>query len=309
MTWSEELQVEETSDVINVWPVVRVDPGRGFLVADMQEAQVRSYDLRGRLLSHFGSRGLGPGQFERPTVAIRLPSREILVAQRNGRLVVLDSTGTRALRTIQSLIFGIDDADVVDDSTVLLAGVRGDRPDSPRLHLWNFRTNEVRGSFFSPWEGYRYKEVASMAGWVQAFVRGDTLVATFAPSDTLYLFTTHGDDLGRLPLTSHRFRQPTPPRPEALGDPRAMGEWMATVDFVTGVYWTEAGFVVPYQSFRDRRPVWKIMALRRDGELWLDAPEAPRLMTEDPQGRGLVFMAHEAQTPNRWTLAVLNARH
>ena len=309
VTWADRIDLEETSDVMNVFPIVRLDPAGGFLVVDPHECQFRRYDRKGKLLAHFGSKGRGPEQFERPTVAIRLPSREIMVVDRRVKVSILDSTGTRLVRTLATHLGPIEDADVVDDSTVLLAGPASANPDSPMLHLWNYRRNEVRRSFFRPWSSYRYKDVASSAGWVQVAIRGDTIAATFSPSDTVYLFGIDGTDLATIPIPSSHFRRPYPLANASEANMQTRNKWLSTFDLVAAVSWAGSdGFLVPYQTFVNGQPVWKMLGLRRAGDLWFDDPDAPRLLTADSAGEELVFVDPGANVPNRWRVASLRRR-
>jgi len=301
--------VEETTDVVTVFPIVRLDPAGGFLVVDPHECQFRRYDRHGKLLAHFGSKGQGPKEFERPTVAIRLPSREILVIDRRVKFTILDSTGTQLVRTVVPPVGAIEDADVVDDSTVLLAGLAGADPDSPMLHLWDYRRNQVRRSFFRPFSSYRYKDVAATAGWVQAAIRADTIAATFSPSDTVYLFSVDGTSLASIPIPPSHFRKAYPLSNAAEADLQRRREWLSTFDLVAAVSWADtAGFLVPYQSFVNGRPIWKLLGVRRTGRLWFDDPDAPRLLTADSLGQELVFVEQGAEVPNRWRIASVRRR-
>jgi hypothetical protein len=303
----DRIEVQETPDVVNVFPIVRYDPAGGFLVVDPHECQFRRYDKHGRLLAHFGRKGEGPEEFERPTVAVRLPTHEILVVDRRTKFVILDSTGTRLMRTLASPLGPIDDAYVVDDSTVLLAGPASENPDSPWLHLWDFRRNRVRQSFFEPWRAYRYKDVASTAGWVRAVVWADTIAATFSPSDTVYLFSIRGEPIANIPIPSSHFRMVHPLADLSGASPQQRREWMSTFDLVAAVYRVGEGFVVPYQSFIDGRPIWKLLGMRRSGALWFDEPAAPRLLAGDSRGEFL-FVAEGTDIPSHWRTARFRGR-
>ncbi len=273
---------------------------------DFQEGQFRRYDTAGKLLAHFGSRGRGPGEFQRPGVSVRLPSNEILVADRNFKIAILDSSGSRLVRTVLAPVRAIDDADVVDDSTVLLAGLEEDHPASARLHLWDYSRNRIRRSFFSPWNGYVHKDVASMAGWVQATVRADTIAVIFAPSDTLYLFSIEGEHLLSIPIPSRHFRMPGPLPEAGRTNAQARREWQSTFDLVTAVYWIAPDrFLLPYQTFVNGRPVWKLLGMIRTGELWFDDRDTPRLIEADSLGERLVFIANDVEARNRWAMARL----
>lgn len=306
LAWAGSVSIEESASVMTVFPVVREDRLGGYLVADMREGQVRRYGENGRLYWRFGTRGRGPDQFEWPTVAIRLPSNEVLAVDGNSRLVILDSSGARVVRSWTTTLRRVEDADVLDDSTVLLTGRLGSDDDADRMHRWDYRTNAFRGSFFRPFPGFRNKAAAAMGGWVQASLIGDTVVGTFAPSDSLYFFTRRGEPIATLPLRSLHFRLAGPMPEAARADPGARDAWVSSFDLVTTVFPVgAAGFLVPYQTIVANRPVWKVMGVRADGGLWLDDADAPRLLYADPEGRKLLFQDPGSDQPNVWLLGAL----
>ena len=72
-------------------------------VVDSKLHQVLSYDLQGRPLGHFGSRGTGPGQFNFPTHIAAGPAGELYVTDAmNNRVQVFDAAG-HFLRQVGSI--------------------------------------------------------------------------------------------------------------------------------------------------------------------------------------------------------------
>lgn len=168
----EELRLEENDDVINVWPTVRPDIPDGFLVADWRDTQFRSYGEGGSLRRAFGARGGGPAEFTSTRVAIRLRDGTILALDSNNKGAIFDSAGRNVLNTFTTELNRVDDADVLNDSLVLIAA-RATFPDPNRLHIWNIRAERISSSFFNPMTGMPHEDVAQMAGWTQAAVAGD----------------------------------------------------------------------------------------------------------------------------------------
>lgn len=117
------LTVDESPAAINVMPVVRPDPFGGYLVADISEAQIRRYGDDGDLRAFFGRRGDGPGEFQNPGIAVRIPSGQIAVLDRNMRLTVLDSSATDVVSARNLPLQHINDADILNDlSCPLISG-------------------------------------------------------------------------------------------------------------------------------------------------------------------------------------------
>jgi len=55
--WESELTLEEPGGIFTVQPRVSLDPTGGFVVADMEEQQIRLYDEEGALTQAFGHKG------------------------------------------------------------------------------------------------------------------------------------------------------------------------------------------------------------------------------------------------------------
>lgn len=216
-----QLVLEENDDVINVWPMVRPDPHGGFLLADMQEHAIRRYAEDGGLHFTAGRQGDGPGEFQQPTVALRLEDGEVIAIDMRGRAVFFDSAGTRVNRTSTLPISRIEDAAVLNDSIVIVSGDAhgaGGALASPRLHLLNLRRDTIVASIFTPRIGSELQDASTLARWTNLAIRGDTIAATFVLQDTVFLFQADGTRLDAIPLPSEHFRRatPMPPRPAAI---------------------------------------------------------------------------------------------
>lgn len=304
--------VEENDGVVNVTPRLRVDGRGGFLVADAAESQIRRYSPTGKLLWSAGRRGLGPGEFYAVASVIRLASGEILAVDRNGRLTFFDAEGTRVTRTAETRLMAVTDAEVVDDSTLLIAGV-GERlgDDGPRLHVWSIDRKTSKRSFFAPSARQRNKTAALTMGYVMTALRGDTVAATFAPSDTVYFHTLDGRDAGRVALNSASFRRVPNAEPgRTITNPRERAEWLSGMDFVADIDWLPDGaMLVAYQGIEASQAMrrnWHLLAQDRTGaRRWESRNVSSMILGTDPGSRTVFFVPHEAEAPNRWTVARL----
>jgi hypothetical protein len=306
------LEVEENDDVVNVTPTLRIDARGGFLVADHRESQIRRYSPEGKLLWFAGRRGQGPGEFYSVVTVIRLASGAIVAVDRNGRLTFWDAEGQRVTRTAETRLIRVSDAEVVDDSTLLIAGVgEGLGDNSPRLHVWSIDRNASRRSFFAPWARQRNRAAAGVGGYVMTAVRGDTVVSTFASSDTLYFHTLDGRDAGQVALNSESFRRvPREGPSRTMSNTREASEWLSSFDFVADVDWLPDGAVlVAYQGIDAspaRRRTWHLLAQDRAGaRRWESRNVSPQVLGTDPGTRTIFYVPPDADAPNRWTVARL----
>jgi hypothetical protein len=301
------LTLEETASVINVWPMVRLDPSGGFLIADMSEHAVRRYSSEGELHFTIGRQGDGPGEFKEPTVALRLPSEEILAIDMRGRAAIFDSDGHGINRTATLPVRAIEDAELVNDSLVVLAGVAvgggGVELSSARLHLWDFRRDTVLSSFFVPQIGSDIKDAATMARWANLAIRGDTIAATFALQDTIFLFLTNGRQIGKIPLPTKHFRRATPAPNEIRTDVRARSDWVGSFHFISSIEWIHDGFIVQYQGFDNMTPYYNLIRLTKQGDPLFETQNSPRLLLVD--GSRAYFVDPAAEVPNKWIVGTL----
>jgi hypothetical protein len=304
LAWGERLTLEEPEDVINVWPMVRKDPNGGFLIADVKEGAIRRYSSEGQLLFTIGRTGDGPAEFRNPSAALRLPNGEILAITISGKAAVLDSAGQQVLRTARLPVASIEDAELLNDSVVVIPGITSIDLGTARVHLWDFRRDTLLASFFTPAIGNEVRDAAMITRWTNIAVRGDTIAAVYAPLDTIFLFTAAGAPVGKVPLRSKHFRLATPAPPEARTDPRARTEWLGTFHLVNGIEWVPGGFLVQYQGFENMTPYFNLLRIRRDGELIFDVPNSPRFLVLVDSTKA-VFTDPEAETPNHWITAIL----
>lgn len=308
--WTERVGLEENPDALVVTPFVNADSRGGFLVADQQEAQIRRYGSDGRLLWRQGRKGAGPGEYSGPTGAVRLSSGEVLAVDQTGRLTRYDSAGGVVLGTTETEINRVEEILLVDEHTVLLGGVLKGELDSPRLHLWDLRSGRVLGSFFSPLRNARNRTVSVVAGWTKASIRGDTVAAVFATSDTVYLFTTRGRELGKIPIPSRFFRHGPADGPgRTLTQPGEQARWMSQFDFVETVHWLPDGsLLVAYQNVLPERALQRqrhLVHMTRDGRRLFEVRDGPRLLEVDGRSGNLVFVDTAAEVPNQWAIARL----
>jgi hypothetical protein len=304
-----QLVLEEDDDVINVWPMVRPDPRGGFLLADMKDHAIRRYSDNGHLHFTAGRHGDGPEEFQQPTAALRLGTGEIVAIDMRGRAVVFDSAGQTVIQTHTLPIRLIEDATILNDSTVVVAGVIGGggvELTSPRLHLWDFRRDTIVASLFTPQIGSEIQTAASMARWANLATRGDTIAATFVLQDTIFIFLPDGTQVGRIPMPAEHFRMATPMPDAARTDMQARTTWVRSFHMISRLEWlSDGGFLVQYQGFGEKmQPYFNLLRLTRAGERVFEFRDAPRFLTV--AGDFAYFLDPDQETPNHWVVARLH---
>jgi hypothetical protein len=309
--WGRDITLEENDAVVNVIPQMVLEPGGGFLVADQAENQIRRYDRNGRLLGHFGRKGEGPGEFSVLLRALPLRSGGVVAFNAFERGVVFDSAG-RVERSFRLPMQSLSEARLLDDTLLLLGGAvpqRTPSPDRPRLHLWNLARGTMVRSFFVPRVRGRARELAaSVGGIVSMDVRGDTVAAVFAISDTVYFFDLNGRALRKVPIPFRHFR-PVSERGRLPGSDDgivAAREWVGTFSFICHLFWLRDGtLLVQYQDRVGTEPHWRLLHMTAQGAPLFEAIDTPRLLQVDSETDVLYLRKPGSLTPNVWTEATL----
>lgn len=306
--WGRDITLEENPRVINVSPIVSFDPRGGMLIVDSKEAQLRRYGVNGELLWAAGRKGGGPGEFNAPNRSLRLGTGEILVADYSKKFVVFDSIAGEVTRTIDTPFRRIEHLLIVNDSILLVAAMLNGDFNSPLLHLWNYRSNEVLKSFgLAPFESGNNQTAAVIASWSRISTRGDTLAAIFSLRDSVYFYTLDGEYLDTKWLPSNKFRQAPDDGP--VGSDVDQAKWLGTFDFMYNIHWLEEGdLLVTYMTVIPERALereFHLVRMRRDGAGVFEIRNSPKLLALDTSSRQMLFEAPESEAPNQWRTAYL----
>jgi hypothetical protein len=143
---------------------------------------------------------------------------------------------------------------------------------------------------------------AGSAGWVGVDRRGDTLAVVSSLSDTVYLMTTQGRMLERIPVPTQSFRRldPAQPLPDGRGGLAAARAWFGSFSLMSDVFWIGDTFVVQYQDRTRPQPDWRLVGMRRDGARTFEAIDTPQLLAADRATRTLWFVSPQSLTPGTW---------
>ena len=296
--------LEENDEVVNASPDVWVQADGSFLIADGQEARVRIYDRRGSLLTQFGRRGEGPGEFGLPVEAMRRPDGSLLVVDFSRGLLEFDSSGTRFVGRSQPRIRPMYNTTQLTDTEFLIAGLGHESTDPRQLmHVWDAEDDTISFSFF-PTPGDSLTRLAARNfGWADFVRRGDTIAAIAAFSDTVYLFDRASyERLGQIPLPIDDFKRMTTYDPTASS--AEIDEWLEGLNLLVNIYWLDDHtFLVQYQQPRGGDNEWSLLRATLDGRRHFDLRNTPELLAVD--GDSLFFVHPECQAPNKWAVARL----
>jgi hypothetical protein len=312
ISWERDIDLQENDAVINVLVRLTHDPRGGYIVADEAEGQIRQYATDGSLTQYFGRKGSGPGEFTNLHRAVRLPSGEVLALDIFQAGVVFSEDGSEVLRTFRTPIGPVHHLSIVNDTLLLIGGaIRDPAAGDPtaRLHLWSLASDTLTGSFFRRSPGtMAYQTASNTAGFVSAAIRGDTIVATFALSDTLFFFDTAGNEIGRQPIPFRYFRRfpYSRPAPDARSGPVGAREWIGSFSLITDVFWLRDGrIIVQYQDRDGPVPRWRLLAMRPDGSRIFEVMDSPYLLGVEPTDDTLYFVRSSTLVQSAWSRGVL----
>lgn len=299
------LTLRDEGRVTTVLPILTVARDGSFLVADPREFQVRRYDSLGNLLAFFGGRGTGPGEFSRLIGAVQLGDGEIVAAEANGRLAWFNSSGQelRSESTGLALVFNVA---LVNDSTLALAGRMPGETDGPLIHLWDLKRNRVQRKFFTvPPHDPDLDPAFAFAGAVDIAIRGDTVAAILALSDTVYFFDLrNGRELPKMPIPSRHFRPVTQPPPADMqGDAAARTRWSESFSRVSRIFWAPDGSLyVQYFDMQRTEPLWSFVHMRRGNARPVEVRHIPRLLAVSAVDSRLYFIHPQSSEPSVWAI-------
>jgi len=307
LVWNGDITLADPKAVLTVQPHVSVDPRGGFLVADSREAQIRRYGPDGTLLSRFGRKGSGPDEFRRPNGAHRLPSGRIVVFDTNGKLVLLDSSGTRSTETQQTGLVPLYQGTPLNDEYAVLSGRVDGQAVTNLVHVWNLRTRQLTSSFFpSPSHPEALSAAYAYAGFASIAVRKDTVAVLFALSDTLRLYTPTGSLIRSVKIPFSEFRKLRKPIPMS-GPPAAMQQWRASFSVASSVFWAENGTIlVQWYDVVAGENEWHLVGFDSQGRITVPPTDTPKLLAVSPNNPALFFEHRHSEEPNAWSIALLH---
>lgn len=307
LQWQGQLELQVRPGVANTLPTVVIDPFGEFIVSDLRETQIRRYSQSGQLLAAFGREGQGPGEFMRLSAAFRQRSGDIWAFDMGGRIIEFDSNGVYKRDTLTG-IAPIYDVTRINDSLVAIAGRNQDDDHDNLIHIWNNKAKQVQAKFFPvPPHNPALDAAYALTGGADVAARGDTLAATFARADTLYLYRSNGSPIGKITIPFIRFRaMETAPPPSATGP--QMLAWRQTFSSVSQLFWAPDGsFYIQYFDLNEVEPQWRLLHMTRQGRLLFDLVDTPRLLAVAPDSR-LFFLDPATDELNVWKIARPSSR-
>jgi hypothetical protein len=267
--WRGELRLE--GEAVEALPTVAVTPAGDLVVAELGDREIRKHDGRGRLcisLHASGTESLDPLAF-----ALWVPGDSLVGYSALGAFAFFDPAGA-LVRVGKTGLVPLYAGRIVDDSTVLLAGRVPGVPETSLLHLWDLRRQRVVRSFFRvPSHDPRLASAYSFSGATAMDVHGDTVAATFARADTVYLFDLAGRALEKLPIPFVNFRMLSEPPPDRR-DPAEMIRWRESYSTVSQVFWAPDGTLfIQYFNMTGFEPRWGLLHMSRTGRRIFDAAD------------------------------------
>lgn len=303
------ISLEESQDVINVMPVVHIEPDGDLLLADAREAQLRWYSSTGELRAAFGRKGQGPGEFQVPVSLRRLADGRFYVGDAiGGGLSVINEGLTEYVDGARLPLLPLYGVVPIDSSRLLLLGREQGEIHRPRLlHEWSLSSRRIERSFFEVPTADSLAATSLSLGFAAAAINGDTVAAVFSVSDTVYLFRLDNGSaaqrIERIPIPFSRFSV-SPPPAAALANERARNDWLQTITMIAGLHWLDDGsFVVQWTTKRPSDEEFGLLRMTRSGSKVFEVRGAPRLFAV--AGHHFYLADPESEVPSKWIVAEL----
>jgi hypothetical protein len=301
-----ELRLQESADVVNVFPFVSVDDSGGYFVADFGEARARLYRGDGTLAFQVGSRGSGPGEFSRPVGGFRINADRILVADMFQGLSYLAGDGT-FLYSVRPPVLPLYGVLPLSPTRALLMG-RRPQEDAPSgstlLHLWDLEGDSIITSFFPTPGDSSTRALSRSAGWVSADVSDDRITALFALSDTVYLFDHAGRASGSIPLQMRRPAVFRGVQAQGWRKARSLDDILARfVRFSDVVGLPDGSYVLQFQRRVGRDSRLGLMRIDSAGRTLFEIEDTPRLLGY--RSGEFIFQSPTSLTPDLWSFVAL----
>jgi hypothetical protein len=302
LQWDGEFRLQHADSLFVVLPAVTVTPTGAFIVADLVENWIRRYGPDGHVRGMMEIGDLRRGHLDPLAFALESGS-DVIGYSRLGGFTAFDSTGA-TIRDANTGLARLYAGLLANDTTVLLAGVLPGAARGPLIHVWDLRRDSIAESFFNvPLHESRLDVAYAFSGSTALAARGDSIAATFARADTLYLFRLDGQMLSKVRIPFVDFRHVAEP-PPAQTDPAAFVRWRDSYSSVSQVFWAEDGtFFIQYFDMIGVEPRWGLLHMNREGDLLFDVADTPRLLAllEHDQ---LLFEG-PGDKPGEWRIAKL----
>jgi hypothetical protein len=213
-----ELGGQDSVPLVRLSGVFWADGGR-ILIADVSEANAKLYGQDGRLLLVLGSKGSGPGQFQRPRYPFIDSHGRLIVAEETGLVSYFDSSGTFVKRVSVGGGMGISSFSVRENGNIIVTGW----PAEPGV-LGEFDSLGILKRRFIPRRSPPVTDDAKNPAWTSVtqywhVPLGDTVVVSATVSDSLWYVALPSGT-----VTSTRLRVPgytAPHLPTDKPDPRS----------------------------------------------------------------------------------------
>jgi hypothetical protein len=143
LDWESEFRLDHSDSLFQLVPTVTVTSRGEFIVADLVELWIRRYDTAGGLrgdivIDSSRRRFLDPLAF-----ALELSADSIGAFSKRGTFTVFDPAGN-ATRNGNTGLARLYDGSLVNDTTLLLAGLLPRASSGPLIHLWDSRRESHR---------------------------------------------------------------------------------------------------------------------------------------------------------------------
>ncbi len=141
---------------ISARPLGTISPRGDLVLAHIMEGKARYYSPEGALLRQLGRKGDGPGEFVAPVQARVTADGSLFFTDISRGIHHWSGEGLGKYHLHRLGLLSYFGIHAVDDSLLLVAGLRPGSPHPPLLHLFDLSAGDVTQSFF-PKSGVKLK--------------------------------------------------------------------------------------------------------------------------------------------------------
>ena len=256
--------LEENDSVLNVLPfMTEVTEDGHLVVTDMGDARVRVYSGQGTLIRQIGRRGDGPDEVSLPFSTDWLPDGRAIVADVIRGVSIWDQASGRVDRRLDREGRMTFAARGLNDSVLVLGGYAPGTPDPRLLRLVQLPDGAAGEEFFPLPLPPELQPAATQVGGVVLSVDGESILAAYTLSDTLFTFDHGGRQTGK-------FHLPIP------GFSYDLSSGVADVRIIRSIFPTDSLWVIQYGSAPPAAPQHGVFLMDRNGTVlraWQDTPQ------------------------------------
>lgn len=270
--------LEEKNGIFISSPRFQETTGKEILVVDQEAHRVSVYDTEGELINYFGRYGRGPGDLEKPTSAIKLPTGEYLVSEFKGRISKFDAEGKFQTVT-EAGIPRLNGLKLLPNGKVLLVGGMTRPEEHFLLHLFDPATMEVKKAFFElPLDPSEYAmQPLTLAESSFAVICENKIIAVHTMLPKLFYFDLMGNATYSVEIELDNFNPME--KHSNSSNPRIWMELYGSASYISGLHCLDNGSILLqyFQNLKMEGNPLVVALMSKEGILLQEYVDSPQI--------------------------------